>query len=93
MTAKELNEVPIHFIHSLNRSGNYNLPSTKLRSGEKKTLHLKMLNPMGTGHYMHTLSWATPSASIELEWGSRDQLRAMTETGYQLTPDVHPPSL
>ena len=39
ITAKELNEIPTHFIHSLNRSGNYNLPNTRLRSGEKKLLH------------------------------------------------------
>lgn len=36
-TVEELNEILIHFIHSLNRSGNYNLPNTRLRSGEKKT--------------------------------------------------------
>lgn len=92
-TVEELNEILIHFIHSLNRSGNYNLPNTRLRSGEKKTHSSPLKSPIQwerqtkTDDYAHIMSWAIPSTSLQLEWLRRD----LTETDHQLTPDIYSP--
>lgn len=90
-TAEELNEMLISFTHSLNRSGNYNLPNTSLRSGEKKThpsplkSSIQWERQTKTDDYTHIMSWAIPSTSIQLEWLRRD----LTETDHQLTPYTH----
>lgn len=63
------------------------------RSGEEKTQPSCLKSSIQwepqtkTDYYTHIMSWAIPSTSIQEEWLRRD----LTETGHQLTSDIHSP--